>query len=108
MADVSEQLTCRRCSRVQIFNRQNWKSPHAPQLHYRLDEVIFQFLNGNSHLPLLALNHLQQDMADQFPFSSEIEFYKKDEKRPSLEVDLLCIRGSELIIGEAKSVDRLE
>ncbi len=98
LGQVSEIFYCDRCSSEQLLQREAWGPGPEPDMSYRLAEVVYQLLEHNGELPLLAVY-------DRFPKPElpltqafELTFVKGDIEQ---ELDIACAFGSRLVIGEA-------
>lgn len=105
---LTDQFECSRCHRKQIFTSRHWKYPDQPNLYYQLDEVVYQGLVNNMHVPLLALDVLGRKSKESFLYVPEIRFIPKGSSKPEIETDINCIVDSKLTLGEAKVNDQLE
>jgi hypothetical protein len=47
LADLADAFRCTRCEREQTICREHWRYPAAPQIFYKLDEIIYQFLKAD-------------------------------------------------------------
>lgn len=104
--EVSDSFVCKRCHREQIYTRTNWKMPDQPNWYHQLDEVIYQGVINDMHVPVLALDSLRRRSAG-LTFSEELTYSEADAEKPFIESDLNCIVDGQLTIGEAKTGDSL-
>lgn len=105
--DLAEDFVCKRCGRRQtILSQQALKQPE-PVWYYKLDEIAFQGLRNDMHVPLLTLDYLRRKNP-RFAYVDEIELWKPGADRPFIEIDLCCICEGTLTIGEAKTTERIE
>ena len=58
VSDVTQEFTCRRCGRRQVYAKANWKMPDEPAWFYKLDELIYQGYRQGMAVPLLSLIHI--------------------------------------------------
>src|SRR6185437_4208643 len=58
LAELSDDFRCTRCGRKQTISRQHWRSPASPQIFYKLDEVVYQFLKSDGDVVALSLDYL--------------------------------------------------
>lgn len=103
--EFSELFECRRCRRSSPIMRQNWKGTREPQWFYGMDEMVFQALNNNAAVPLLALAELAKGFRS---FDWMPEQVLVNQTGDQVEIDIFAIRNGELILGEAKLANRLE
>lgn len=107
VADVSDAFTCKRCRRRQaILSRHALHQPE-PQWFYQLDEITYQGLRSNMHVPLLALDCLRR-RSNSFLYCDELEISEPGAKKPFMEIDICCVHDGVLTIGEAKVTERIE
>jgi hypothetical protein len=76
-------------------------------VYYQLDELVYQGLEHNMQVPLLALDCLRRQSKESFLHAPELAYREKDADKPLCEADLNCIVDGLLTIGEAKKDDRL-
>jgi hypothetical protein len=107
LGELTDKFTCNRCHRDQVFIHAHWRHPNQPHLYYQLDELVYQGLAHNMHVPLLALDALQRSSRDSFLYVHELSYGEMDEDTPPRELDLNCIVDGSLTIGEAKKDDRI-
>jgi hypothetical protein len=109
LKDLSDRFTCPRCHREQVFTSKNWKMPRCqPSVYYQLDELVYQGLDNDMHIPTQALDTLRRSAQGSFLYVEELEYGKRGEAKPLMECDLNCVIDGKLTIGEAKTADRLE
>src|SRR5262249_2082868 len=102
--DENQRFTCFRCRRNQRATRLNWsKQRPEPKYRYALAEVIFQFLQNNGHLPLLATYErfavARNNRAQPLDLAFEIELRSPDDRLS--EHDIVASSGANLWLGEA-------
>jgi hypothetical protein len=101
--EVTNTFKCSRCRTEQIYKHEHWKHPEEPAWYYQLDEVIYQGLTHNMHIPVLALRNLKKRAKEGFHYSPEIEIREdKTSKKPDLELDFVAVIDGEIFLGEAK------
>jgi len=106
LEDIGAHFRCQRCRQHNPIVRSAWKGQELePQWYYGLDEVAYQGLDSNIHVPVLALATLAQSAHS---FQHMPEAVVRREGYPDLEVDLWAIVDGRIVIGEAKISDRLE
>jgi hypothetical protein len=104
---ISDSFTCPRCHRSQVYTSVHWKFPEQPRWYHQLDEIVYQALIHDMHVPTLALDWLRKRSKDTFLFTPELAFSRQDEERPYAESDMNFICDGVLGIGEAKKSNRL-
>jgi hypothetical protein len=73
----------------------------APQVFYKLDEIIYQFLKNDGDVVALGLDYMARNSKLPFKYSPEIKFQKAASQFGG-EVDLCAVWDGELTVGEAK------
>jgi hypothetical protein len=106
LAELTDEYRCARCGRVQMISRQNWKVPAAPQVFYKLDEIVYQFLKHDGDVVALGLDYMARNSKHPFNYSPEIEFRDKDSTLLG-EIDFCAVFDGVLTIGEAKKQGEL-
>lgn len=105
VSELGTDFRCPRCRRRTPITAASWKKPLTePLWFYSLSEVLRQALELNAHAPLLALAKLK-DRARAFMFEPEMEIF--DDLGWHCELDLWVVREGRIVIGEAKTGDRL-
>jgi hypothetical protein len=107
VGELSDFFTCLRCHRQQIYTSDHWKSGSSPSWYYQLDEVLYQGLAHDCHVPILALDRSRRTSRDSFLFVDELEYWKPELQKPFIECDLNCVQDGVLTLGEAKKGNRL-
>lgn len=97
--EVSEDFRCRRCLAKEI-------RPLSPAVSFRLNESFYQAYLHNFAVPTLVLDILQKFTNTSFAFAPQIKLNERDEHSPEIDVVALC--DGNLIVGEAKSTDRIK
>jgi hypothetical protein len=105
LEDLGPGFRCQRCRQDNQIVSAAWTGPREPQWFYGLDEVVFQALDSNVQVPVLALAKLAKP-AKSFLYMPEALVRTPD--RDDLEVDLWAIADGQIVIGEAKRSDQLE
>ena len=105
-AEFEPTFRCVRCRLNQTPERASWFGTTEPVWYYRLDEVVFQFLTHNGHLPLLAA--YDRFHAAREPVSYAFELDLVDPAEEKSELDLAVLIGGRLWVGEATVQERLE
>jgi hypothetical protein len=103
LSDLSAEFVCRRCSQRQQFTKANWKMPDEPRWYYALAETVYQCYTHDSHLTILALNHLRQTSTQSFQYLPEIEVLNFPTEGEKHEIDIACQVDNRLVIGECKT-----
>lgn len=101
LADLTDEFRCTRCGRQQTISRQHWREPAAPQIFYKLDEIVYQFLKNDGDVVALSLDYMARKTRHPFNYSPEIEFRNADSALIG-EIDFCAVYDGELTIGEAK------
>jgi hypothetical protein len=107
VGEVSDSFVCKRCHREQIYTKTNWKMPDQPNWYHQLDEVIYQGVINDMHVPVLALDSLRRRGVSGLTFSEELAYTEISSDKPFIESDLNCVVDGQLTIGEAKTGDSL-
>jgi hypothetical protein len=106
LEDIGPHFRCQRCRQPNPLVRSAWKGQELePQWYYGLDEVAYQGLHSNIHVPILALASLAEP-ARSFQHMPEAVVHR--DGYPDIEVDLWAIVDGRIVIGEAKVNDQLE
>lgn len=101
--EVTNIFKCSRCRTEQIYEHEHWKKPEEPRWYYQLDEVVYQGLTHNMHVPVLALWNLKKGIKEAFHYTPEIEIRKvRISEKPDTELDFVAILDGEIFVGEAK------
>ena len=107
MKDLADEFNCKRCGRKQAIQSKHTLGQREPIWYYQLDEVAYQGILSDMHVPLLALDYLRRKNTS-FSYTDELEVWRPNEPRPFIEIDLCCICEGTLTIGEAKTTERIE
>jgi hypothetical protein len=99
-----QRFVCRRCRHDQRPTRTSWLGDSEPVYRYELAEVIYQFLDNDGDIPLLAAYDYFVSMLGardrrSLDLGFEIEVVSPD-GTPS-EHDIVAVWGSDLWFGEA-------
>jgi hypothetical protein len=106
LEDVGPGFRCQRCRQDNDITRSSWKGQTTEPLWcYGLDEVAYQGLDSNIHVPILALATLANS-ARSFQTMPEAVIRRSD--AGDIEIDLWAIADGRIVIGEAKISDQLE
>lgn len=102
----SQSFQCARCGADQLLSSASWRHPEEePMVYYDLDEIVFQLLDNDGAVVLLALAQLRDD-STSFSFIPESDVIDEDGRLVG-EVDLLAVADGDIVIGEAKRGKRL-
>jgi hypothetical protein len=106
--EVGTHFTCKRCGSENVLSQERWREPvDDPRWYYSLHPTMVQFLEGNGDVPLLAVRQFSKSLrASKAEF--ELEIVKNGETRPTVEIDFAFMTRAGLVIGEAKSVSKLD
>lgn len=96
--EMEASFICKRCGSKQLIKHRNLHGAKEPQWFYKLDEVVYQGVVSNMHVPLLTLYRLKKN-SKSFLYIPESDVIKGDDK---IELDVCCIVDGRIIIGEAK------
>ncbi len=107
MGDLADEFSCKRCARKQSIQSKHTLQQPEPVWYYQLDEIVFQGIRNDMHIPLLTLDFLRRKNRS-FSYADELEVWKPNEPKPLIEIDLCCICDGVLTIGEAKCTERIE
>lgn len=106
---VERTFTCSRCGAKQIYIKKHWfNSSDEPQWFYKLNEVFYQGLINNMHVPVLTIGWLKKGSKESFLYVPEIEIRKDPtSSKPNLEIDFCAATDGEIIIGESTIIGKL-
>ena len=104
IADLTDAFTCKRCRRNQTYISAHWKSPQQPLWYHQLDEVVYQAIRNDCHIPILAMSALAANSGGKFSYCEELDFIDNSSR---VECDLNCIADGLLTVGEVKKDSRL-
>ncbi len=107
MVDMADEFKCGRCARRQAIQSRHTLGHSEPGWYYQLDEIAYLGILNDSQVPLLALDYLRRQNTS-FSYADELSFWRSDQPRPFIEIDLCCICDGTLTIGEAKTTERIE
>jgi hypothetical protein len=104
---LGQTFNCGRCQHVSLIVQAAWKQPDdgEPNWYYDLDEMVYQALRHDVSAPVLALAKLAQG-AQSMLVRPEANVYK--DKSLLAEIDLWAIIDGQIVVGEAKTVSRLD
>lgn len=107
LKNISDSFRCLRCDRDQTISRRHWRHPSSPQIFYKMDEIVYQFLKSDGDVVALGLDYMARKSSHPFSYSHEVEFLTKDGALYG-EIDLAAVYRGVLMIGEAKKDGRLD
>jgi hypothetical protein len=103
--EVGHTFVCVRCRADSWVTQAAWLKPRGePLWFYQLDEIAYQALDHNVRAPMLALDQIRGESRG-FLFAPEMDVF--DDAGRVAEVDLWIIAEAAIIIGEAKTTNRL-
>jgi hypothetical protein len=105
LEDLGPGFRCERCRRENEIARAAWKGPDEPEWFYALDEVAYQGLTSNIHVPILALAELSKSTRS-FLHMPEAVVHRPG--HADMEVDIWAVIDGRIVIGEAKKSNQLE
>ena len=95
--EVGQSFSCHRCY-------ENQKLRSNPTWLYKLPEVVYQLLNSNADVPLLALSVMAARSEKQFCYVLDFDIFQASDPRGQ-NIDFACFSDGLAYIGEAKTVD---
>jgi hypothetical protein len=106
--EVATRFSCKRCGAHNALTQPRWRKPaDAPRVYYSLHPTIEEFLRNNGDVPLLAVRRYAE-FNRAYEINFEIELLAAGETRPCMEVDFAFLSRDGLVLGEAKSVSKLD
>lgn len=106
--DIAATFRCQRCRAEELIRREHWAhaapKSSAPDLYYRLDEVVFQFVTHGGPLVAKAAEHCR-GRSHSFLLSPEMTI--EDGGSFACEVDLLAVIDGRTYLGDVKKVGDL-
>jgi hypothetical protein len=105
---LTQTFTCPRCNTEQQYMRSNWLHSTQPPWHYKLDEIVYQFLAHHGDVPVVTIDALRKQSPNSFIYSPELKIWPEADPGKKMEIDICCIIDNRMIIGEAKSNDSLK
>ena len=104
LSAVGEIFECGRCHLEQTADRLSWLDNDEPVWSYRMAEVLYQFLQHDGELPVLAVHDVFESNR---PLGHAYELELTHDET-SCEIDIFSTDGYRLWIGEAKKNGRFE
>lgn len=105
LEQVGQSFRCHRCSTENPVTSSSWKGGDEPTYYYDLAEVAYQAFSNNVEVPSRALARLAKD-SRSFDEMPNVEVHKDNEGK--IELDLWALVDGRIVIGEAKSGDRIK
>ena len=106
--DVTTQFRCQRCLQTQVYTQRHWKQPQEPKWYYQLDEVVYQAIRNNVHLPILTLLLLSKEAKNSFYYVPEVLVKQSPQYKKQLaELDICCCLDGCVLVGEVKTASQL-
>ncbi|MCL5052790.1 MAG: hypothetical protein M1447_03105 [Gammaproteobacteria bacterium] len=100
---------CKRCDHENVIVAARWNNPILePDWYYDLDHAVREGLDKNGRVPILAMDKLRSQIASSFTFATDFEMVKMGDGKPKLEIDFAIELDGQLILGEAKTTDRID
>lgn len=105
--EVGQNFICKRCENINLITKQSFigKDKFELEIHYKLDEIFYQFWLNNGYITALTLNKLK-DKSESFLFIPETEI-KPTNSDKAIEVDIFAIVDGGVYLGEAKKDNTL-
>lgn len=97
--EVGESFRCHRCLAREV-------RPPSPSIFFRLNEALHQAYMHNFTVPTLVLELLRKSCNTSFIFSPQIKLRIAESHSPELDIVAVC--DGQLMLGEAKSNDKIE
>lgn len=105
--EITSTFTCSRCRTESPYKKIHWKKPDEPQWYYAIDEILYQGIKHNMHVPVLTLKYLKQ-MTRAFHYVPEIELRRNPtSSKADMELDLVAVKDGRILIGEATISNKL-
>lgn len=106
--EVGTHFACKRCGSANALAQGRWRDPvDEPRWYYSLHPTIVEFLRNNGDVPILAVRQFGAERR-AFDIEFELEILAEGEARPKVEIDFAFMSRDGLVIGEAKSVGKLD
>lgn len=103
--ESATRFVCMRCRRESLLTLATWKRPRrGPLWFYSLAEVVFQAVNHDCQVPILALRKLAHK-SHTFDYTPELDV--TDDSGEVAELDICCLVDGRIVVGEAKRINRL-
>ena len=103
---IGENFQCGRCHLEQVADRLSWLGNDEPVWSYRMAEVLYQFLENDGELPVLAVHDVFEDSERPLAHAFELDLLAPD--GTSYELDIFSTDGYRLWVGEAKKDGRFD
>lgn len=99
LEQMGEYIRCTRCRNdIHLSPDSEWR--------FTLNEVVGQAIDHHCDVPVLTIDHLRRQAPRRFEFVIDVEV--SDAAGWKVSPDIVCFREGQLIIGEAKSANKLE
>ncbi len=106
--EVGTHFDCKRCGSRNALAQERWRDPKGePRWYYSLHPTVTQFLQSNGDVPILAVRQFAAARR-AYDVEFELEILVEGEIRPKVEIDFAFMSRDGLVIGEAKSVGKLD
>ena len=105
LEQVGQSFRCHRCSTENPIISSSWKGGDEPTYYYDLAEVAYQAFSNNVEVPSRALARLAKN-SRSFDEMPNVEVHK--DNKGKIELDLWALVDGRIVIGEAKSGDRIK
>lgn len=105
LSELGQHFSCRRCLTSTVITQPTWRRGAEPAPYYDLAEVVQQALRANFEVPVRVLAKL---LAEARSFAETPEMEVTDPEGRKIELDLLAIADGRIVLGEAKTGDRLK
>jgi hypothetical protein len=107
--NFGQRFECKRCMHQNIIVVGRWHDPVLePNWYYDLDHAVRESLSKNGRVPILALEQLRSQSKSSFTFSTDFEMVKLGNSTAELEIDFAVLCDGRIIVGEAKTSDRID
>jgi len=104
--ELGSEFTCSRCRSTLLVSQKAWKRPlEEPNFYYELNEVVYQGTPGDVATIVLSLHSLKKETRHAFDFSPQLDVVS--EKGLLGDLDIAALADGRILVGEAKSNDRL-
>lgn len=105
-SEIGADLRCGRCRKSVDLGDANWLGHGEPTWHYRLAEVVWQFLDNDGDVPIRGIFKALWEQDHLMFATPELDLWPPGASHP-IEIDICVQKDAELWIGEAKVADNL-
>ena len=105
LEEISQSFRCHRCSTETPIVSSSWIGADEPDYYYDLAEVVYQAFRNNVEVPSRALARLAEN-SRSFDEMPNVEI--KNDNGDKIELDLWALVDGRIVIGEAKSGERIK